>query len=255
MAVDNIFQQADHPVLPRPTHDERSRQEFAKGMRGYIQRTILPGLTPLFHKVAHESSAQGVDLESRHQVRKTMKNQPYFQAYAALTRSAQEMIWHSVIDTLERDWPRLSREVAAHEDKGGELRLDDAMEVPRYVTALDIHCMPGGYDSKDAEGFAAGALYERGVYLYSMGFGGPFNDDKGRSVCNYIRRNLDGFAPKRILDMGCTVGHSTLPFKEIFPDAEVWGIDVGGPVVRYAHARAGAMGFDVNFAQMNAEET
>jgi len=52
-----------------------------------------------------------------------------------------------------------------------------------------------------------------------------------------------------------TVGHSTLPYKEYFPDAEIWGIDVGAPVVRYAHARAQAMGFDVNFAQMNAEET
>ena len=255
MAVDNIFQQADHPVLPKSTFDERSRQEFAKSMRGYIQRTILPGLTPLFRKIEEESNAKGVDLESRHMVRKAMKNQPYFQGYAALTRSAQEMIWHSVIDTIERDWPRLSQEVAAQEGKGGELRLDDEMEVPRYVTALDIHCMPGGYASKDAEGFAAGALYERGVYLYSMGFGGPFNDDKGRSVCNYIRRNLDGFAPKRILDMGCTVGHSTLPFKEIFPDAEVWGIDVTQPLVRYAHARSAVLGHDVNFAQMNAEET
>src|SRR5690606_30932854 len=113
MAVDNIFQQADHPVLPKSTFDERSRQEFAKSMRGYIQRTILPGLTPLFRKIEEESNAKGVDLESRHMVRKAMKNQPYFQGYAALTRSAQEMIWHSVIDTIERDWPRLSQEVAA----------------------------------------------------------------------------------------------------------------------------------------------
>jgi ubiquinone/menaquinone biosynthesis C-methylase UbiE len=35
----------------------------------------------------------------------------------------------------------------------------------------------------------------------------------------------------------------------------VWGIDVGGPLVRYAHARAAALGHDINFAQMNAEET
>ncbi|MHB8287482.1 MAG: class I SAM-dependent methyltransferase [Caulobacteraceae bacterium] len=58
-----------------------------------------------------------------------------------------------------------------------------------------------------------------------------------------------------MLDMGCTVGHSTLPYKELFPDAEVWGIDVAGPQVRFAHARAGALGLDVSFAQMNAEKT
>jgi ubiquinone/menaquinone biosynthesis C-methylase UbiE len=70
-----------------------------------------------------------------------------------------------------------------------------------------------------------------------------------------VKRRLKGFTPKRILDLGCTVGHATLPFKELFPDAEVWGVDVAAPQVRYAHARAAALGFDVNFAQMNAEQT
>eukprot|EP01037_Dinobryon_pediforme_P031703 gene31703-36318_t len=98
-------------------------------------------------------------------------------------------------------------------------------------------------------------LYDRGVYLYAMGYTGPLNDDMGRSVCNYIKRKLGGFTPRRILDMGCTVGHSTLPYKELFPEAEVWGIDVAGPQMRYAHARAAGLGREVNFAQMNAEAT
>ncbi len=255
MATLNTFQQADHPVLPKATHDERSRQEFTKGLRGYLQREILPGLTPLFAKVTKDAKSLGVDMDSRHDVRRSMKKEPYFQSFAALTRSVQEMIWHSVIDTIERDWPRLSVEVANREHEGGELRLDPAMDVPRYVTALDIHCMPGGYASQDAEQFAAGALYERGVFLYGMGFGGPYNDGKGRSVCNYIARNLPDFAPAQILDMGCTVGHSTLPYKEYFPQADVWGIDVTAPLVRYAHARSAALGMNVNFAQMNAEAT
>jgi ubiquinone/menaquinone biosynthesis C-methylase UbiE len=55
--------------------------------------------------------------------------------------------------------------------------------------------------------------------------------------------------------MGCTVGQSTLPWKEAFPDAEVHGIDVGESVLRYAHARAEAMGVAVHFSQQNAEAT
>lgn len=255
MAVYNTFQQADHPLLPRATHDQRSRQEFTKSLRGYIQKDILPGLTSLFAKAVQESRGSGVDLKSRHDVRRVMEKEPYFQAYAALNRTAQELLWHSVIDSIEQDWPRLAAEVAAHESEGGELRLNPEMDIPRYVTALDIHCMPGGYASGDEEQFAAGALYERGVYLYGMGYGGPYNDDKGRSVCNYIKRNLPDFKPGRILDMGCTVGNSTVPYKELFADAEVWGIDVTAPLVRYAHARAAALGYKVNFAQMNAEAT
>jgi ubiquinone/menaquinone biosynthesis C-methylase UbiE len=55
--------------------------------------------------------------------------------------------------------------------------------------------------------------------------------------------------------MGCTVGHSTLPYCEAYPDAEVYGIDVGAPVLRYAHARAEALGQTVHFSQQNAEAT
>ena len=43
--------------------------------------------------------------------------------------------------------------------------------------------------------------------------------------------------------------------KRRFPDAEVWGIDIGAPMVRYAHMKALDMGQEVNFAQRLAEDT
>jgi SAM-dependent methyltransferase len=252
----NVFQQAVHPLLPLASHEERTRQDFAKGLRGYVQQRLLPGLTPLHRKLEGDAARDGRPLADRHAIRERMVEEPYFQAYAATNRSAQELLWASVIDTIERETPRLRREAARLEGKVGTLTLDQKLEVPRYVTALDIHCMPGGYASDaDPQQIAAGALYDRGVYLYSMGYIGPMNDDMGRSVANYIRRNLEGFAPKRILDLGCTTGHSTLPYKALFPDAEVWGIDVAAPQVKYAHLRAAGLGVDVNFAQMNAERT
>jgi SAM-dependent methyltransferase len=179
---------------------------------------------------------------------------PYFQHYAATNRIAQELIWDAVIDTIERQLPEIeARAKALSAQNPAPLETRDDFPTPRYVTALDIHCMPGGYAEKGD--IAAGALYDRGVYLYAMGYMGPTNDDMGRSVANYIRRTMPGFAPKRILDMGCTVGHSTLPFKEAFPDAEVIGIDVAGPQIRYAHARAAGLGHDVGFMQRDASAT
>lgn len=252
MSILNTFQQQFHPMLPRPNHDERSRQEFAKSLRGYIQSQILPGLMPLYRKIMPDTSKR----PTRAEVRAAMEKQPYFQFYASLNRVAQELMWHSVIDTIERDLPRMEAEAERLEGTIGSLKLNPEMEVPRYVTEVDIHCMPGGYAAEfDRKGIAAGALYDRGVYLYSMGYGGPFNDDKGRSFCNYIKRNFRGFEPKRILDMGCTMGFSTLPYKELFPAAEVWGIDVAAPLVRYAHLRAAGLGVEIHFAQMNAEKT
>ena len=49
--------------------------------------------------------------------------------------------------------------------------------------------------------------------------------------------------------MGCSVGHSTLPYVSEYPDAEVWGIDLGASLLRYASARAKALDKKVNFAQ------
>ena len=255
----NTFQQADHAALPKATHDEASREEFTKSFKGFIQSSMLPGLTPIYQeKVKREFVKEhGREPADRRDIRKGMVGSLYFQNYASANRIAQELLWESVNVSIDRQLPELldqASELSA--STAAKLVIPEGFEPPRYVTALDIHCMPGGYCTEVAENdIAAGALYDRGVYLYAMGYMGPDNDDMGRSVCNYIKRNKPGFRPLRILDMGCTVGHSTLPFKEAFPDAEVWGIDVGGPIVRYAHARAAAKGLEVNFAQMNAEET
>jgi SAM-dependent methyltransferase len=256
----NTFQQQFHGMLPVPTPEEASRQEFAKSLKHFVQQGMLPGLGPIFQGRAAPrfEKETGRAPADRHDIRKAMVPDNYFRHYAALNRISQELLWDSVIDSVERDADNLEGVAAQMSGRNkGELRIPEAFEVPRYVSALDIHCMPGGYagDGETASQVLPGVLYDRGVYIYSMGYTGPYNDDMGRSVVNYLKRNMPEFKPRRILDMGCTVGHSTLPYKELFPEAEVWGIDVGGPMIRYAHARAGAMGLDVNFAQMNAEKT
>lgn len=181
----------------------------------------------------------------------------YFQYYAAANRISQELMWTATIDSVDRQLPELiDRAKALTAGSKAKLKIPAAFTVPKYISSLDIHCMPGGYASEvTADDVSVAAVYDRGVFLYSIGYAGPNNDDMGRSVCNFIKRKLKDFRPRRILDMGCTVGHSTLPYKELFPDAEVWGIDVGAPLIRYAHARAAAKGLEVNFAQMNAETT
>jgi len=252
----NTFQQASHPMLPTATADEAARQEFAKSFKGFIQSTLLPGLTPVYTtRVAKAFEKEhGHAPRDRRDIRAGMVEDLYFQHYATANRVAQELLWESVNVSVDRQLPELiakAQELSARTK--AELVIPEGFVPPRYVTSLDIHCMPGGYCSQVAPNdVAVGALYDRGVYLYSMGYTGPDNDDMGRSVVNYLKRHMPDFKPRRILDMGCTVGHSTLPYKELFPEAEVWGIDVGGPCVRYAHARAAGFGLEVNFAQMNA---
>jgi ubiquinone/menaquinone biosynthesis C-methylase UbiE len=255
----SVSGQTHHDMLVVGDHDDIARQEFAMSLKRFTQNSLLPGLEPVFGGRASRKfeKQHGTAPADRHQIREAMVPDPYFQTYAMTNRTAQEMIWASVQAPLERDLDKLNdaaEKLSASNAAPRETSQDFA--VPRYVSAIDIHCMPGGYSAEvSAEDVAAGALYDRGVYLYSMGMMGPDNDGMGRSVCHFIKNRLDGFDPKQILDMGCTVGHSTLPFKEIFPDAEVTGIDVGGPCLRYAHARAAAKGLDVGFMQRDASKT
>lgn len=259
MDMVNTFQQHEHAALPRANHDERARQEFTKSLKQFVQQGLLPGLTPVYQNRAARAfeKEHGKPPADRWDIRKAMVKDLYFQHYAATNRIAQELLWEAVIGSVERQLPELEQAIAELTAcNAAPLESDPAFPVPRYVSALDIHCMPGGYASEiDGNDIAQGAIYDRGVYLYAMGYMGPDNDDMGRSVCNYVKRKMPGFQPKRILDMGCTVGHSTVPFKEQFPEAEVIGIDVGGPCVRYAHARAKALGHDVSFMQRSAEDT
>jgi ubiquinone/menaquinone biosynthesis C-methylase UbiE len=55
--------------------------------------------------------------------------------------------------------------------------------------------------------------------------------------------------------MGCSVGHSTIPYVDTYPEAEVYAIEIGAPMLRYAHARAETLGKRVYFSQQNAEHT
>ncbi len=59
----------------------------------------------------------------------------------------------------------------------------------------------------------------------------------------------------RILDLGTSIGQFATSMKRRFPKAEVWGVDIGAPMVRYAHMKALDLGVEVNFAQRLAEDT
>jgi len=78
-------------------------------------------------------------------------------------------------------------------------------------------------------------------------------DDIGLSMSRYISRKFPLFKPLRILDLGCTIGHNTLPWKITYPEARVTGIDVAPGCLKYAAARASMQAVEVDFMQMNAE--
>lgn len=250
--------QRQHAVLPAATHDESARQNFVQSLKVHLATRVSPGNKTIYERRAaprfereHQRPPQ-----DRHEVRSVMRHEPYYQTWSTLLRTSQEMMWDSVNVSVERQLPALRDRAAATRDTLGSLTLNPDLEIPAYHTAVDIHCQPGGYHTELApDDVAAGATYDRAVYLYAMGRLGALNDEMGQSVVLHLTEQYPDFRPARILDMGCTVGHSTLPYVDAYPDADVCAIDVGAPVLRYAHARAEALGKRVRFSQQNAEHT
>ena len=259
-AENQIHPQAKHAVMAAPTHDEFSRQEFVRSYKNYLVENVHSGNQARYEKIIKPKfqKAHNRVPKDRFEVGKEMVQDPYYQMFSSLLRTSQEMMWSSCQVPVNRDLDRLNQKIKIPKGNKtlGSLKLDEKLQVPRYHTAVDIHCQPGGYHSEVTEHDAsAGLVYDRAVHIYAMGQLGPYNDDIGASILLWLQNNHPTLAPKKILDMGCSVGHSTVPYARAFPNAEVHGIDVAAPMLRYAHARAEELGEKVHFSQQNAEET
>lgn len=247
----------DPETLAKPNHDEFSRQRFVFGLKTFIAGDLTPGNRAVMDRqvVPAFKRAHGRGPENRRELRQAMERAPYHQTWSSLMLLAQEMMWELVEDTVDRQIDDLN--AAAHVTRPrGSLRVNPKLEIPRYITAVDHHVMPGSYYVEtEADDVRAGAIFDAGANMYHLGVRGRQTDVMGLTIAAVVRGEYPDLVPQRVLDMGCTIGQSTLAVAQSFPRAETHAIDVGAPVIRYGHARAEAMGIPVHFSQQNAEKT
>jgi ubiquinone/menaquinone biosynthesis C-methylase UbiE len=99
------------------------------------------------------------------------------------------------------------------------------------------------------------ANYDSGLFVTSGGMLGSLTDGGGKAIAQWMKETYPDFKPKKILDVGCGLGHNTLPIAAMYPDAEVVAIDAGTPMLRYGAARATALGIkNVKFMQADAAD-
>lgn len=250
-----------HHMLPETNLDEQAMQDFVADFRKYLASALMPGNEIIYeHRVRPKfRSEHDRDPTTHREVRKWMTKDDYYQFWSATQRRSQELMWESVIAPTERQLEELInryRETAQAKPAGGTLELDATLTVPRYHTAVDIHIQPGGYHTDFTEDdVTAGALYEGGLPIYIGGALGPNSDGIGRALVEYVQKRYADLSLRQVLDMGCAVGNSTLPWAAAYPDAEIHAIDVAAPCLRFAHARAEAYGLAVHYSQQNAEAT
>lgn len=244
----------------KPSHDEHARQQFVSMLRKHAIINMSTQLKSRYKDtVEPRLVAQGKAPETWRDVRAAMQDDRVYRFYSSTRYNAQEMCFLSVQPTIERNLDGLMEAAARAADNpeaGGSLMLDSALKIPAYVTQLDVHLAPGyTHLEYTADDIAQGAVIAFGGKVFTGH--DPYRRSYGpigESVSYWVSKQYPKLAPRRILDLGTCSGKNLLPFHERFPEAELFGIDVGAPVLRFGHAYAENAGVAAHYSQQNAEQ-
>ena len=245
----------DIEALARPTLDERSRQGFCSALRRHAIRDMVEELHIDFTQ--NVDGRGGEEFRNARDIAQAMRARSSFKFYSSVRYNVQEMCFHSVQPQIERALPQMietARDAAARSPAGGSLRLNPNLEVPRYVTALDVHLTPGCFHSEWTEDdVAQGAVVGLGSRVFAANMNHRMFGGVAMVISRWIKATYPSFRPRRILDIGTSSGKNLLPYVKAFPGVEAYGVDVGAPLLRYGHAVAEHEGVPIHFSQQNAE--
>lgn len=251
-----------HQLFPEVKSDDVSRLNFLTHLNMHLSGNVLPGVKTAYEtEVLPEFKQQhGREPQDRHEVREAMNDNSYLQMWSALRRNTMEMrhqLGRSIV-LKESDvvTAKVKDLLSNNDGKGVNLVLDDNCTLPYNVSAVDVHCQPGCYYTEYfADDVTVANSYDIGIFVTTAGLLGGLSDGGGQGLGNWLAKEYPDFKPKRILDIGCTIGHNAVPLAQAFPDAEVIAIDVARPSLRYAAARAKALDVhNITFMQMDAED-
>ena len=248
-----------HEILVNTNHDEIARLDFMANFFMYLRDDMVPNHKKIYEKKVKKNFRKKHKRypKNRHEVRKAMLQDNYFKTWSHLRVYAQENTYSERRKIVNRQLGNLIDIAKPRKTDRGKVVIDPDFKSPKYQKHLDMHWMPGSYHSIfNKYEVAGGAMYDcGGLYLSTGNMLGKYNNGAAYAVIKWLKNNYPKFRPEKVLDEGCTVGHNTLPYKDAWPNCEIYGIDIGEPVLRYAHRRAESLGYHINFSQQNAENT
>ncbi|MDJ0636345.1 MAG: class I SAM-dependent methyltransferase [Xenococcaceae cyanobacterium MO_188.B29] len=126
-------------------------------------------------------------------------------------------------------------------DKESDRLKNPNLVYPNYYTSQNFHGIKKGYLNPSA------AVSYDSVTQYAL----PPNE-------TWVRQelvNAIGGQPRKILDLGCGTGSTTLMLKQAFPKAEVIGLDLSPYMLIMAEYKANKAGLDIQWLHRKAEAT
>lgn len=236
-------------VTPRPpTLEDESYMDFMQGVRNFAIRELFPivGAEVVAGAVAAGLPADGATA-SPEEIRAATDQIPVVGTWKRVMRSQQQLTWNKLQAGFAsaRDHHMQALDGAERERVGG-LQYDPDFEVPDYAK-YPIHLQPGGYVGDDLAGY----VFHHGTRVFYQGDNDQ--DELHQQVVDCVREPASG-GVERVLDLACSIGQCTTLLKQRYPQAEVTGLDVSLPLLRYANRRAVDLDVDVKFRQGLAEQ-
>ncbi|MBM3513416.1 MAG: class I SAM-dependent methyltransferase [Alphaproteobacteria bacterium] len=231
-----------------PKLDIESQQDFLTGFRIWVNTDLHRAAQGRANAILKAKGIEPGSDPANDVVVKTISSDPVVGLHSRAWIGGHQLMWKSLYDEFHQNADLYLKELEAADKAGpGILELNPNLELPRYTTH-EIHLEPGGYVGDPFAGY----MYH---YATNTHFTGKnYQDQMHITAASSVPVPKDGKI-KRILDQGCSSGQMSVALKQRFPDAEVWGIDVGAPMLRYAHMRAIDLGVDVNFSQRLVEDS
>ncbi len=249
----------------RPTHDEAARHAFVGALKGYLNGPLEARLAGHYEgnlKPAYVE-ARGREPENRTEGTEAFRDDHLYQLWGSSVFTSQDLMWETVGETCDRLLPDFEarREELANRELHGRLEIEEGFVPPDPIRRVEIHRQPGGYFGQSGDtSLRLGMDYMGTGELYRAAKGLSEGDEvgdpgMGKFLLGALGRRFPDADPGSVLDMGCGVGVHTVAYKQAFPNAEVWGVDLSAPFLRFAHVWAEDKGLAINYRQANANDT
>ena len=226
------------------TRRENAEWDFIDSLMAFNSVSIGPKLKQDYANIVERRKAT---IKSAKDVGQIINDAPIYKFASFFERHNHAMMFDTTLDIVGERADEVLAWLDDDNESGalGSLDLNPDVGVPDYYDRIEIHTQPGSYH---------GSPYAGLMYHWMIG---PFlvhrddEDGMGWALANAV--------PKKpytsVLDMGCGIGKSTFPYCDLFPDAEVTGIDYAAPMLKYGHKFAEERQKKVHFSQRLAEDT
>ncbi|MSR00312.1 MAG: class I SAM-dependent methyltransferase [Gammaproteobacteria bacterium] len=250
--------------LYKPNHDEAARQRFIGVLKSFANGSLEEQLAERYEQVLKKNFELevGHSPADRSEARSLFEADPLYQLWGSMVFTSQGLMWETVGSTCKRIKDLFeARAQRVTVNPRGTLSLNPSLEIPEPIASTEIHRQPGGYfASTGPNDLKTALIYFGTLELYRAAKGltahAPVGEPGiGRFVMQVAKRDFPNLRPLRILELGCGTGIDTIALKEAYPDAEVHGLDLSAPFVKFAHAWAEESGVILHFKQADAQAT